>query len=58
MPVKTGPIVWGQDTAISDATICWVYGGYQCMLDVKAGPKDMMVALVNAAISNSIQETH
>jgi len=38
----------------SDATIWWVYNGYQYMLGLKAGPKDMVVALANAAISNSI----
>jgi hypothetical protein len=38
----------------SDATIWWLYGGYQYMLGLKAGPKDMVVALANAAILNSI----
>ena len=38
----------------NDATIWWIYNGYQYMLGIKAGPKDMVVALANAAIANSI----
>jgi hypothetical protein len=38
----------------SDSRIWWVYGGYQYMLGLKAGPHDMVIALANAAITNSL----
>ncbi|MDK1081642.1 MAG: hypothetical protein QGD88_09205 [Anaerolineae bacterium] len=38
----------------SDATVWWIYGGYQYMLGLKAGPRDTVIALANAAITNSI----
>jgi hypothetical protein len=39
-----------------DAVVYWIYNGYEYMLGLKAGPKDIVVALANAAINNSIRE--
>lgn len=37
-----------------DAIIWWVHGGYQYALGLKAGQRDQVVALANAAINNSM----
>lgn len=38
----------------NDSQVWWVYSGYQYSIGLKAGPKDLVVALANAAIANSI----
>jgi hypothetical protein len=38
----------------NDATVWWIYNGYQYMIGLKAGPRDQVIALANAAITNSI----
>ncbi len=38
----------------SDARVFWVYDGYQYMLGIKGAPEANVLALVNAAILNSI----
>jgi len=38
----------------SDAQVFWVYDGFEYMLGVKAGVKENVIALANAAIENSI----
>ena len=38
----------------SDAQVFWIYGGYQYMLGLKGGAESNVVALVNAAILNSV----
>ena len=38
----------------NDATVWWIYAGYQYMLGLKAGPRDNVLTLANAAITNSI----
>ncbi|MCJ7434859.1 MAG: hypothetical protein MUO77_15360 [Anaerolineales bacterium] len=38
----------------NDSQVWWIYGGYQYSIGLKAGPRDMVVALANAAITNSM----
>jgi hypothetical protein len=38
----------------SDATVWWIYEGYQYMLGLKAGQYDYLIAMANTAINNSI----
>jgi hypothetical protein len=38
----------------NDSQVWWVYDGYQYSIGLKAGPRDMVIALANAAINNSI----
>jgi len=38
----------------SDATIWWIYDGYQYMLGLKAGPRETLIGLANGAITNSV----
>ena len=38
----------------NDAMVWWIYGGYQYILGLKAGPRETVIALANAAIDNSI----
>ena len=38
----------------SDATIWWIYDGYQYMLGLKGGPRETLIGLANGAITNSI----
>ncbi len=38
-----------------DARLWWIYGGYEYMVGMKAGPYEDVVALANAAILNSVR---
>jgi hypothetical protein len=38
----------------NDSQVWWVYGGYQYSIGLKAGPRDLVIALANAAIANSV----
>ncbi len=38
----------------NDATIWWLYGGYQYMLGLKAGPRETLIGLADGAILNSV----
>ncbi len=38
----------------NDSQVWWIYGGYQYSIGLKAGPRDVVIALANAAITNSI----
>ncbi|MBN1303886.1 MAG: hypothetical protein JXA13_05580 [Anaerolineales bacterium] len=38
----------------NDAVVWWVYDGYQYSIGLKAGPRTLVIALANAAITNSM----
>jgi hypothetical protein len=51
----TGYFVESQcGASCSDATIWWLYDGYQYMLGLKAGSRDTLIGLASGAITNSV----